>query len=479
MSGESSSDHPGSNAAIVKGSASSRSAAHHSKSRFSAARRSVSGLSDRGLLSATDRLVRTERLTTLEVLLHLNEVEKRELYLTLGCGSMFDYCVSHLGYSRSAAWRRIHSARCIVRFPEAYELVENDALNLTTLSMVAAVLTNSNKNELLDQVRGQSQDKVQKILAAYQPPCVYRDRVKPVRVAVPAPEDSAPTDCAHSSEPEGLEFNTAHRPDGESRIASHHGVGQTDSNESSSKGPGPTSIDTAIGRSTRRYMLETQLLIQFVASETFMTKYQEARSLLSNKLPEVSFETVFDAAIDAFLDKHSPARRQARREKRAVTKKQTTHKNNAPKPRRLQTRAVNLAVRADQLSRKKFDEQCRSGTDIMLTKTSDGPTKDHAKGRQSKTTQSVHDNTAENCRHIQAKTKDAVFIRDKSRCTHVGSNGKRCSSTHRLHIDHIVPYARGGTNALSNLRLLCAKHNKLEAKRIYGAAKIDSYCKRE
>ncbi|MEJ2722473.1 MAG: HNH endonuclease signature motif containing protein [bacterium] len=78
-------------------------------------------------------------------------------------------------------------------------------------------------------------------------------------------------------------------------------------------------------------------------------------------------------------------------------------------------------------------------------------------------------------RHIPAKTRDAVFIRDEGRCTHVGTNGKRCKATRWLQIDHIVPYAKGGTHAMSNLRLLCAKHNILEATRAYGAAKIDGH----
>jgi 5-methylcytosine-specific restriction endonuclease McrA len=82
-------------------------------------------------------------------------------------------------------------------------------------------------------------------------------------------------------------------------------------------------------------------------------------------------------------------------------------------------------------------------------------------------------------RRLPAKTRDAVFERDNGRCTYVGTNGKRCGSTHRLHVDHIVPFACGGTHAKSILWLLCAKHNNLEARRIYGKTKIDSHCKRE
>jgi 5-methylcytosine-specific restriction endonuclease McrA len=71
-------------------------------------------------------------------------------------------------------------------------------------------------------------------------------------------------------------------------------------------------------------------------------------------------------------------------------------------------------------------------------------------------------------RRIPAATRDAVFARDKGRCTYVGSNGERCAATHYLQIDHVIPYARGGTNVLGNLRLLCERHNKKEAERTLG-----------
>jgi 5-methylcytosine-specific restriction endonuclease McrA len=34
-----------------------------------------------------------------------------------------------------------------------------------------------------------------------------------------------------------------------------------------------------------------------------------------------------------------------------------------------------------------------------------------------------------------------------------------------MHIDHVIPLAEGGTNALSNLQLLCAKCNLAKGKK--------------
>lgn len=76
---------------------------------------------------------------------------------------------------------------------------------------------------------------------------------------------------------------------------------------------------------------------------------------------------------------------------------------------------------------------------------------------------------------IPVRTRDAVFARDRGRCTYVGSDGKRCDETIRLHIDHIKPVARGGSNDISNLRLLCARHNQLLAERILGRGVMNAH----
>jgi len=138
-----------------------------------------------------------------------------------------------------------------------------------------------------------------------------------------------------------------------------------------------------------------------------MKKYEEVRTLLSQRLSGTSFEQVFEALIEEFLDRHSPVRRTVRRESKRRT------------------------PRASKDSRTK---------------------------------------TGERSRHIPAAARDQVFVRDKGRCTYIGKTGRKCGSTQALQIDHIKPVARGGTSALSNLRLVCAKHNRLAAEEVFGEA---------
>ena len=57
---------------------------------------------------------------------------------------------------------------------------------------------------------------------------------------------------------------------------------------------------------------------------------------------------------------------------------------------------------------------------------------------------------------IPAATRLKVFVRDQFRCAVPGCRARRC-----LEVHHLVPRSQGGTNALSNLILLCSGHHQL------------------
>jgi 5-methylcytosine-specific restriction endonuclease McrA len=71
-------------------------------------------------------------------------------------------------------------------------------------------------------------------------------------------------------------------------------------------------------------------------------------------------------------------------------------------------------------------------------------------------------------RHIPKATRDQVMLRDNERCTFTSESGHRCTAKHNLHIDHIQPWAKGGTHDPENLRVLCANHNQHEARKRFG-----------
>jgi hypothetical protein len=400
---------------------------------------SLRGLSDRELLSRVKDLVSRERAVTLEVLVHLIEVERRRLHLGLGYPSMFDYCTRHLGYSSSAASRRIQAARCIRDYPEVYALLEKNEVNLITVSLIASILGEANARDLLAKIRGKSQREVEAIVAVYRPPVSMRDRVKPVCVAVPAPS--------------ALQFSSTkgeHTPTAGSEKRPIVAVGAADGQPEAGtvmqallQASAQPSDDHPSPPTPR---LERRFQFQFLASERFMKKFEKAKALLSNKNGSLSYEAVLEAALDEFLKDHDPVSRKQRREER---------KEKAEAKTKSGERAAKRIVRSPAAR-----GICGAGCGqvdgpLFRRRAGDLPTiRVPAEGGAS--------------RRIPAAVRDAVFARDKGRCTYVGSNGERCAAMHHLQIDHIIPYARGGTNALDNLRLLCERHNKKEAERVYG-----------
>ena len=57
---------------------------------------------------------------------------------------------------------------------------------------------------------------------------------------------------------------------------------------------------------------------------------------------------------------------------------------------------------------------------------------------------------------LPRKLRHQVFQRDGYRCRECGATNKQT----RLHVDHIKPVAKGGTNDLSNLQTLCEACNR-------------------
>ena len=148
--------------------------------------------------------------------------------------------------------------------------------------------------------------------------------------------------------------------------------------------------------------------IEFTASREFMEKVENLKALLWYRYPYgMSFETLFELVVDAYAERHDPDKRQERRRKINEKKKQKAAQHIKKQP---------------------------------------------------------------SSRHVPVKIRDEVHARDGGRCTYVAKDGTRCGATSGPQIDHVKPFGRGGGHHAGNLRLLCGKHNRLEAERTYGPA---------
>ena len=115
----------------------------------------------------------------------------------------------------------------------------------------------------------------------------------------------------------------------------------------------------------------------------------------------------------------------------------------------------------------------------------DAEKKRFAVGRKARTARAVvaapaaHDrarspgeSSAERSRHIPASVAREVYVRDQRRCTFVSAEGRRCDCRAFLELDHVRPWAAGGSPTPLNLRLLCRAHNLLHARSYFGKAYV-------
>jgi len=78
-------------------------------------------------------------------------------------------------------------------------------------------------------------------------------------------------------------------------------------------------------------------------------------------------------------------------------------------------------------------------------------------------------------RYIPVAIQNEVKQRDNGQCTYCSPDGHRCTERYRLELDHIVPFALGGSNEADNLRLTCRAHNMLHAERAFGRERMQQY----
>ncbi len=389
---------------------------------------SLRSLSDPQILSRIQRLVRRERRITLLVLDHLNELERRGLHLKLGYSSLFDYCTGHLGYSASAAVRRIKTARCLVRFSQLSAALEAGAVNLSTIAQISGVLGDENADGLLARIRGKSQREVEAIVAEYQPGVMPRDRVRTIVVRVPARASCAGALKYSAATPSMRAEPVVAQASAESDALLVGGAMPTsiacekgDYNRNGCEYEKPAKAEVP-PQPTTLTQTETRTLLQFSVRPEFMNKLNRLKSLAWHRLPaNASLEQVFELALDLAGDKIDPIKRIKRREEKRERK---------------------AIKRCEEETR----EHRREGTKSRRAKGS-------SPGRR---------------RHVAAATRDAIFDRDGGRCAFVGNNGHRCDANAFLQLDHINPVARGGAGVAGNLRLLCAQHNRYEAERLMG-----------
>lgn len=149
-------------------------------------------LNDQELNFTLLKLVQQERRLTCQILDYLKEVEARRLFAQRGYSSLFAYCTEYLGYSESAAQRRISSMRLIHEVPQVQEQVSSGELSLSNVAKAASFFrqeqkinerdyTPKEKASILNSLKGKTQKQAEVELVKISPkPFQSMDRERPV-----------------------------------------------------------------------------------------------------------------------------------------------------------------------------------------------------------------------------------------------------------------------------------------------------------
>jgi hypothetical protein len=246
-------------------------------------------LSDGELLAELRNAVAAERQATARLIGLLIELDSRRLFLAEGSSSLFTYCTQALHLSEHAAYNRIEAARAARRFPLILDLIEQGALTLTAVRLLAPHLTADNYREVLARARHKGKREIELLVAAVAPrpdePMIIRKLPSPSRPADPA---QAPMSLA----PSPSERAAAALSDLASGVATLHITPQ---------GVRPVQV---VPLTPERYK------VQFTVSRETHDKLRRAQDLSRHTNPSGDLAAIFDRALDLLL---SQLERQAAR----------------------------------------------------------------------------------------------------------------------------------------------------------------------
>jgi hypothetical protein len=259
---------------------------------------SVASLSDSDLLAELVRASAAERRSTAELIALLAEVDLRKLYLGCGYSSLFVYCTQALRLSESAAYARITAARASRSFPGLLRRLMDGSVTLTTVSLLAAHLTEDNHEALLNAATNKSRRDVERLVAGLvsQPDVASslrqlpdkrgskpESRISPLELLVPS-AITPPSDMGIRPDSLALSLATP---------------------------AGPRSVTAPLGG--ERYLLRVTL------SATAHEKLERARALLRHRIPNGDLAAIVERALTTLVD-------QLERRKHAATARPSTDK---------------------------------------------------------------------------------------------------------------------------------------------------------
>ena len=250
---------------------------------------SLRRLPDAELVARVKDLVACERGATALLVAHLAELDTRDVHLREGHSSLFAYCRDALALSEHEAYNRIEAARAARRFPVILALLEEGAVNLTGVRLLAPHLTVQNHRRVLESARGKRKPEVEEIVArlAPRPDVPSLVRKLPAAGATRAADVAARRAAPSAAVPSGVAPGTVAPPTEEAVAPAPLSNATPGPNLPPATAVTPLSVD--------RYKLQVTI------GGATLEKLRHAKDLLRHAIPSGDEAAILDRALTALL----------------------------------------------------------------------------------------------------------------------------------------------------------------------------------
>ena len=390
----------------------------------------VSGLTDDTLLAQTRQLARIEQQLNVTVIDHLREIEARRLHLRRGFSSLFDYAVRELGYTDSAASRRINAMRLCREFEEVREGLQDGSITLTTAAQLQNAFDRQKRNRRRRE-RG---------------PVVGSGPAAPRQDSLLAPPDGT----AEPPEPAPVLDISARKA-----LVKQAAGKSTRQVQELLAGVDP---ELALPADKVRPLGNGRYEMKVVIDAECHRALEQLRGLLSHVDPHMTLGQLVGRLAREGLDRHDPAWPP----RRPRTGNRSASGDGTSAAKKVAASDGTAAATAERPA-----QPPASGSITSAPKTKPGPDAQarsgaNRVGQPAGAFASAGKRCVSGERAIPAAVRRQVWQRDGGRCSYVDPrSGRRCASRHLLlQIDHRFPFALGGGAEPANLRLLCAAHHR-------------------
>lgn len=253
----------------------------------------VHDLDDASLIASLGRIVQEHRRSTTLLIVHLAEMDSRNLHAEQGYSSLYQYCVQVLRFSADEAVRRIEVARLIQAYPPARVQIASGMLSLSVACQLRKLLTPENAEELIAGVSGQSARRAAEWLATKFP----RPDVPESFRKLPIPRPVVAMPGQPSASPVVASSATAHL---ESMLAAGAALTGVAPHPPVS---GPVQSMAPPPRSKVEPLSTDRFSLKMTVSRATRDKLERARDLARHRCPDGSLESLFDLALDELIAK--------------------------------------------------------------------------------------------------------------------------------------------------------------------------------